>query len=68
MKNRDKNLKIENYVIAMIFLIMNQHPTLQPYHTTPPYLLNLPSTNKFDISVNFYYFWLLLERDYLSSH
>ena len=44
MKNRNRKLKIENYVIAMIFSIMNQHPTLQPYHTTQPYLLNLAST------------------------
>ena len=44
MKNRERKLKIENYVIAMNFFLMNQHPTLQPNHTTPPYLLNLAST------------------------
>ena len=30
--------------LQRFFLITNQHPTLQPYHTTPLYLLNLAST------------------------
>ena len=58
-ENRERKISHCNEPPLFFLIYMNQHPTLQPYHTTPPYLLNLASTTTLPtFLLSFYFIYL----------
>ena len=55
-ENRERKISHCNEPPLFFLIYMNQHPTLQPYHTTPPYLLNLASTTTLPTFLLSFYF------------